>query len=173
MGDSVVSVTYVGLTYPEPDVRWDFGPWHWPEVGVELAMASGRFVFATWDTHDTQHELALLPGRASAYWQPLADGPPSGRAWDVSGHPRWAPILGAAVTGLRMSLSPYDADGVGPVALRFSTDGGAFWVAAAAPQNESAATEELDADDVWLGYDEVIVIFDDDVAERIGLIGVD
>jgi len=43
VGQVVARVTYVGLTYDDLDepVSWDYGDWHWPEVGVELATTGG------------------------------------------------------------------------------------------------------------------------------------
>ena len=43
------------------------------------------------------------------------------------------------------------------------------WIVAAAPREYLLAKPDLESDDVYLGHDEVIVVFTDQRARRIGL----
>lgn len=171
VGETISAVTYVGLTYDDPStVEWDFGDWHWPEVGVELAMGSGRVCHAIWDSTVTHFELTLAEGPISDRWLPLQATPPTGRAWDVSEHPRWQPVLGAPVTGYDLRLfAPDDPPVEAPVAVRLGAGGSGVWIVAAAPREYELATPDLQHDDIYLGHDEVLVVFSDDRASALGL----
>lgn len=166
----MVSVVYVGLTYDDPDsIRWDYGDWHWPEVGVQLTTLSGRSFYAIWDSQVTQFDLTFAEGHIRDQWLPLQRNDVAGdRVWDVSDHPRWAPLMNTPITSYRIALSVPD-DVPSPVAIRLATDRGVAWIAAAAPRDQRHAREDLRADDAWVGFDEVIVLFDDLRAENLGL----
>ena len=154
VGDAIAEVTYVGLTYDDPSsVAWDFGDWHWPEVAVELTMRSGRTINASWGRAVDDFQLTLAEG--PVLW--------SGRTWSVTQHPRWQPIVGREVT--RAGVSARDD----PVAVRLATASAPLWIVAAAPREYQLATPDLGTDDVYLGHDEVIVVFTDQRARRIGL----
>jgi hypothetical protein len=163
-------VVYVGLTYDDPDtIRWDFGDWHWPEVGVQFTTSSGRPFYAIWDSQVTQFELTFAEGQIGDQWLPQTD-PTSARAWDVSGHARWAPLINSPITSYGIALGvPGDPPVSAPVALRFATNTGVAWIVAAGPQDADRELEEIRAADVWIGHDEVIVLFGDDRADRLGL----
>jgi hypothetical protein len=60
-----------------------------------------------------------------------------------------------------------------PVAIRLATDDAIAWLVAAAPKDEDHAREDLYAGDIWLGFDEVIVLFTDARAHRLGLLPAD
>lgn len=171
VGQIVSRVVYVGLNYDdEPDVRWDYGDWHWPEVGVELTTRDGSEFFAIWDSKVTQFELTFDRGPISREWLPLQDVPPKARTWDVSDHPRWSDIVGTPITGYSLAMSePDERHGAAPIALRLATGRGIVWLVAAAPRDEESATEDLGAEAVYLGHDELIVLFEDDRARKIGL----
>jgi hypothetical protein len=78
--------------------------------------------------------------------------------------------LPIAVALLRIALGvPDDPPVSAPVAIRLATDGGVAWIVAAAPRDEHHAREDIRANDVWVGFDEVIVLFDDVRADHLGL----
>jgi hypothetical protein len=173
VGQRITRVLYVGLTYDSADpdiVRWDFGDWHWPEAGVELTSSDGTKLHAIWDSQITHFELTLEIGPISDVWRPLQEDPPTARAWDVTHHPRWAPLIGPPIVGYDLALSaPDDPLVVAPVAVRLATASSLVWLAAAAPRRYEVASEDLTAKDVYVGHDEAIVAFTDARADRIGL----
>lgn len=171
VGDAVSAVTYVGLTYDDPSaIEWDFSDWHWPEVGVELSMDSGRVVHAIWDSTITHFELTFTEGPISGSWLPLQATPPAGRAWDVSDHPRWQRIIGAPVSGYELRLfAPDDPPVEVPVAVRLAVGNAAVWIVAAAPREYELARPSLSQEDIYLGHDEVLVVFSDERAGALGL----
>ena len=171
MGDAILGVTYVGLAYEDPSsVAWDFGDWHWPEVGLELTMRSGNVFHAIWDSTDTHFQLALIEGPIADSWLPLQATPSTGRAWDVSGHTRWRPFMGQPLTAYDVTLfAPDDPPVEVPVALRLDVASAAVWIVAGGPRAPELATSELDSEDVYLGYDEVLVAFSAERAAALGL----
>lgn len=171
LGDAIRAVTYVGLTYDDPSaVEWDLGDWHWPEVGVELTMLSGRVCHAIWDSTITHFELTLADGPISDSWLPLQAIPPTGRSWDASNHPRWQRLLRQQITGYEITLfAPDDPPLEAPVAVRLATGAGPVWFVAAAPREYGLAMPEPERDDIYLGHDEVVVLFSDERASALGL----
>ena len=173
---------YVGLTYDDLDsIQWDYGDWHWPEVGVQLTTGSGRAFYAIWDSQVTHFELTFAEGQIRDQWLPLQESDPTAaRTWDVSDHRRWKPLMNSPVTSYRIALELRDSVWLTrledsddppvsvPIALRLASERGVVWIAAAAPR-EGDAHEDIGANDVWLGHDEVIVVFDDVRADRLGL----
>jgi len=65
---------------------------------------------------------------------------------------------------------PDDPPVQAPVAIRLATREGFVWLVAAGPRDSGPATEDLTADGVYLGHDELIVVFDDERAQRIGVV---
>ena len=175
VGQTIASVTYVGLNYygPPEEVRWEFIGWDWPEVGVELTTASGDSFCAIWDSEITHFELTFAAGPLGERWLPLRTEPSSARAWDVTHHPRWSRVVGATVTDFALAFwEPDDPPVTAPVAIRLGTARGCAWLVAAGPRDHARDLEELTAQDVYLGQDEMIVLFDDERARRLGLIAV-
>jgi hypothetical protein len=57
-----------------------------------------------------------------------------------------------------------------PWAIRLETEAGSVWIVLAMPRNREGETGAvLQPDNIWLGADEVIVLFGDEVAARLGL----
>ena len=170
----MTDIRYVGLSYDSPDfVRWDYGDWHWPEVGVEFATLSGRSFHAIWDDQVEAFELRFAEGPLSDEWLPLQPGSAEpARVWNVTAHPRWQRLVGSPVESFELvDIDLGDMDMPAPVAIRLWTrNGGAVWIVAAAPRDEAHAHEDLTADDVFVGHDEIIVVFGDARARRIGLL---
>lgn len=173
LGEVLEDVRYVGLSYENPqDLRWDYGQWHWPEVGVELTTSSGRTFYCIWDDELVQFELRFAEGLLSERWLPLREDPAAqARVWNVATHRRWQPLLGSPVEGFEIVVM--DLGGPpppAPVAVRlWTTAGGVVWIVAAAPRGEAHARADLDSDDVLLGHDEIIVLFSDELARNVGL----
>ena len=59
-------VSYLGLYYDGHDTAWDFGDWHWPEVGVELERADGQVFHAIWGSEVAQFDLSFRLGPIAA-----------------------------------------------------------------------------------------------------------
>jgi hypothetical protein len=155
-------VRYVGLRI-EDEGRWDFGEWHWPVMGVQLGTATDEFFRVDADADVVQYELALSEGPFNATDTDLL------RSWVVIDHPRWAPLLRTPLVSCDLVLdSVVDPQVSAPVAIRLATKDGVVWMAAAGPSDSAHPVEDLDADDVWVGHDEVIVFFDDARAKRLG-----
>ncbi len=170
IGQVVSSVRYVGLEYPDQDadVAWDFGAWHWPEVGVEIRTTSGRVFSATWDS-PPEFTLAFVEQPMTDLWLPSRDVD-GGRSWDVSANPRWSPLIDHQVTEFDLALAPVEGGpGEVPVAVRLQAATGTNGVAAIAPGDAHPATGALDPGAAFIGADEVIVIFDDGLAGQFGL----
>ena len=152
------------------EVAWDYGFWHWPEVGVELTTTDGSRFFAIWDSKVTNFELTFGRGPISQEWLPLQESPPSARAWDVTAHPRWSVIVGQPVARYSLAFVETDDPSVrAPVAIRVATGQGLVWLVVAGPLDPAIATNDFEGG-VYLGHDEVIVVFDDAQARRIGLV---
>ena len=74
LGQSLADVTYVGLGNGRPDdCRWDFGDWHWPEVGVQFKTSIGDVFHAIWNFQVTAYELTLAEGPISDRCERLAE----------------------------------------------------------------------------------------------------
>ena len=142
LGETLASVVYVGLTYDDPDsIKWDYGDWHWPEVGLQFTTRSGRPFYAIWDSQVTHFDLTFAEGQISDQWLPLQESDPAAaRAWDVSDHPRWMPLMNSPITSYRIALGvPDDPPLSAPIALRLANDSGLAWIVAAAPRDADHA----------------------------------
>jgi hypothetical protein len=53
--------------------------------------------------------------------------------------------------------------------VKLYAESATVWLVAAAPREPLSASAHLSAEDVWVGHDELMVLFDDDIAARIGL----
>ena len=156
----IASVTYVGLYYDDISVDWDFGDFHWPEVGVEFGMENGQTFFAIWDSNQTNYTLLFKEGSISEEWHDE-----NARNWNVTYHNRWMPLIGKQI----LDCSPVKlADEDAAVGLRISFESGTVWIAAASPRDHLEPRSESPRD-VVIGDDEVMVFFGDECAKRIGL----
>jgi hypothetical protein len=163
--NALSAVSYVGLRYGDTDVPWDFGDWHRPEVARQLVSSTGDAFHATWDDEVTSFELRLSE-------RPFVPrNPELTRPLVVSDHPRWKPLLGLPLVqcDLVLGLSDDPRPSPVPLAVRLATERNVVWIAAAAPRDDSHARADLGGDDVWIGFDEVIAVFDDGRAHQIGL----
>ena len=160
LGESVTSVLYLGLA---ADNRWDYGDWHWADGWVQFRTLSGRPFYATWDSQLTTFGLTsprVRPRQSSIHRSPVGRlGPPE---VDVSSE------LADHVLPHRARGAERPTD-VGTVALRLATDSGVAWLVAAAPKEFAGEHTDIRAKDVQVGWNEVIVLFDDARAEHLGL----
>ena len=102
-------------------------------------------------------------------------GRPSNGCITRARHSAGANTHGTLADGTDRSVSialgrPDDPPVLAPVAVKLYSDLGSVWLVAAAPRDPQSVSAHLSANDVWVGHDEVIVVFDDAIAERIGLI---
>ncbi|MGW0927737.1 hypothetical protein [Streptomyces sp. NPDC002644] len=166
-GRTVVSVDYFVLTSGEdgtdPD-EWDHGAWHEPTMGVELTVDDGDTYSAVWGSTFDHYGLELYPAPMRDFLSRV-DEPGGPARVTVTEHPRWAGIVTAPIEHSRVQWCGQEQRARGPVpaALRLRTATGQVWIAAG-----RSATYTSDGP-FHLGTDDVLVIFDTEVAERAGL----
>ena len=142
--------------------EWDFGGWHLPTMGVVFTFDDGVSALATWNT-TFEHfglEVTVAPSRAS-----LRDISPPGTPSEVlvGDHKRWAAFVGEPLTDAGICWSSPARDGAArlPLAVRLEVAGGErVWIAAGVP-----ATWPFNGR-FHLGTDDVLVIFDSELAQR-------
>jgi hypothetical protein len=167
-GTRLERVRYVGLNFATDDVNWDMGSWHWPQEGVELVTDEGATFYAIWSGEVTHFNLVLRQGPISDVFVPARDG--TARIADVSSHPAWRPLLEGPLESLQFADGiPDDPPVVAPMALRLGLRESSAWIVAARLKDELSSPGELTAEDLFVGLDEVIVLFGDDCAARVGL----
>jgi hypothetical protein len=171
LGKVIEQVRYARPTFGGGEYPWDFGGWHRPILGVQLDLAGNGPVHAIWSERATHFHLQFGLGALEEEWTSMRDDPAAARVWDVTGHPAWRPIIGAPIVAVSLALGrPDDPPVQAPVAVKLYSNLGSVWLVAAAPREPPSASAYLNAEDVWVGHDEVMVVFDDAIAERIGLI---
>lgn len=164
--DALVGLRLLDVAYwdvaalgPEPRT-WDHEDWHHAVLGVELVTDVGTRA-VTWTRTFGCYGVEVLDRLPLATPAPGADRGPE--TWPVSAHPRWAGRLGAAVTSAVAVWGPPAGEpGVEdvPLAVRIEVGGGPVWFIAA---TSGAAGESVD-----LGADELVVVFTDEAARRLG-----
>ncbi|GLY86030.1 hypothetical protein [Actinoallomurus iriomotensis] len=166
-GRTIVGVDYfvlvVGDKGTEPD-EWDYGAWHEPTMGVELTMDDGGAYSAVRGSTFDYYGVEL-------YSAPMRDflsgiGEPGGSARvAVSEHPLWTRVVSAPIESCRVQWCGEEHGAPTPVpeAIHVRTAAGQVWIAAG-----RSATYEPDGP-FHLCTDDVLVIFDTDVAERAGI----
>lgn len=168
IGQSIVCVRYTGLKYETPDIDWDFGEWHYPEVGIEIETTRGSVYYATWGSEVVHFELTLARGALGDVWLPSQRG--DGRTWDVSNHPSWLPIVSTPIQTIDLiSAQPDDTGAAAPVAARIATTAGELWIVAGGPKHPPVEGP-LSTETAWVGFDELMVVFARPAASRLGLV---
>lgn len=160
-GATITRVMYVGLYYENSVPDWDFGDWHWPEVGVQFITADGREFYAIWDHQVANHELTLAHGNISNQWKPLREDPEQARMWNVSSHTRWKPFIGKPLVAVDVIADKVDTDELVPVAVRLVVDAGTSWIVVGQPTDKPRPNQPLLSTDMFIGGDEIIVCFTD------------
>ena len=165
--DGLVGLRLLGVAYadvaalgPEPRV-WDHEDWHHAVLGVELVTDAGTRAI-TWAWTFGCHGVEVFDRLPLAAPAPGAEGGPE--TWSVSAHPRWAGRLGATVTSAAAVWGPPAGERSAadvPLALRVEVGGGPVWFV--------AATSGAPGEAVDLGADEVVLLFTDEDAARLGL----
>lgn len=168
VGQSIVGVRYTGLRYETPDIEWDFGEWHYPEVGIELETSTGSLYYATWGSQVVHFELTLASGSLSDVWLPSQRG--EARTWDVSNHPLWVPMLSTPIQVVELiSGRPDGTDVAAPIAARIEMTAGELWIVAGGPKHPRVEGL-LSTKTAWVGFDELMVVFERSAASRLGLV---
>ncbi|WP_151770246.1 hypothetical protein [Streptomyces abyssomicinicus] len=166
-GRTVVSADYFVLMGGEegtdPD-EWDHGAWHEPTMGVELTLDDGDTYSAVWGSTFDHYGLELYLAPMSDFLSHV-DKPGGSARVTVAEHSRWAGIVTAPIEYCRIQWGGQEHGARVPVpeAIHIRTATGQVWIAAGRP-----ATYESDGP-FHLGTDDVLVIFDTDVAEQAGL----
>ena len=170
LGKAIERVRYARPTFGGGEYPWDFGGWHRPILGVQLDLAGSGPVHAIWTEQATHFHLQLGLGALEEEWTPMRDDQTAARVWDVTGHPAWRPIIGAPIVAGALALGrPDDPPVEAPVAVKLYAQSGTVWLVAAAPLDPLSASDDLKAETVWVGADEVMVVFDDGIAIGLGL----
>jgi hypothetical protein len=161
-GRRITRVDYHGLSSSSPErVSWDFDTWHCPVMGAELLLDDGTPYSAVWDSVFGHFSLHLYA--ASMNEQLVTAQGEEPNRWSVHDHPRWARLLTDPVTDSRLLWQPdlTDTGATAPAALRLTFPQGSAWIIAATEQSDGSW---------WLGADEVVVSFTEDMTTRIGLV---
>lgn len=156
-------VLMVGEEGTDPD-EWDYGAWHEPTMGIELAMDDGSTYTATWGHTFDYYGLEL-------YRAPMNDflsyiGQPGGSARvEATGHPLWAAVLSTPIESCRLQWRGEEHGAPAPVpeALHLKTATSQVWIAAG-----RSAVYPPDGR-IHLGTDDVLVTFDTETALQAGL----
>lgn len=166
-GRAVVAVDYYVLLAGEegtvPD-EWDYSTWHEPTMGIELTMDDGSNYSAVWGNAFDCYGLELYPAPMHEFL--LNIGQPGGAARvPATNHPLWAGIISAPIESCRILWcdKEHGAPTDMPEAIQLQTATGQVWIAAG-----RSATYEPDGP-FYLCTDDVLVIFDTDIAARAGL----
>jgi hypothetical protein len=165
-GRTVVAVDYfvlmVGDEGTDPD-EWDYASWHEPTMGVELTMDDGPTYSAVWDSTFDYCGVELYPSPMRNFLSRV-DEPGSPARIAVAEHPSWQRIISAPIESCRVQWwgKEHGAVTAVPEAIHVRTAVGQVWIAV----GHSAVEPD---GPFHLGTDDVLVIFDADVAERAGL----
>ncbi|MFB7378857.1 hypothetical protein ACFC6U_40745 [Kitasatospora purpeofusca] len=168
-GRTVVAVEYfvlVGGSEGTDPEEWDYGAWHEPMMGVELTMDNGETYSAVWGSTFDHYGLELYPAPMSGFLSRLGEPGGSARV-AVTEHPRWTGVLGGPIESCRIQWcgEEHGAPTPLPEAVHLRTATGQVWIAA----GRSATYEPDRPGPFYLGTDDVLVVFDTDIAERAGL----
>ncbi|MFJ6118883.1 hypothetical protein ACWGJX_14745 [Streptomyces sp. NPDC054775] len=166
-GQTIVAVDYFvlmgGDEGTDPD-EWDYGTWHEPTMGVELTMDDGGTYSAVWGSTFDYYGVELYPAPMRDFLSHI-DEPGGPARVAVAEHSLWAGIISAPIESCRVQWCGEEHGSPTPVpeAIHVRTVAGQVWIAAG-----RSATYEPDGP-FHLCTDDVLVIFDTDVAERAGL----
>lgn len=166
---TIVAVDYfvlmAGDEGTDPD-NWDYGAWHEPTMGVELTMDDGGTYSAVWGSTFDHYGVELYPAPMPDFLSRIGEPGGSARV-AVAEHPLWAGIVSAPIESCRVQWcgEEHGASTPVPAAIHVRTTAGQVWIAVG-----RSATYEPDGPGPFsLCTDNVLVIFDTDVAERAGL----
>src|SRR6266568_7396821 len=166
VGQTVVAVAYFPLMGGEEGLtvhEWDAGAWHEPTMGVELTTVTGEVYSAVWGHSFDYHGLELFPTPMTEHLR--SPGTPGGSARiNVTDHAQWADIVGQPVSSADIIWSTEPEAPPTPAAVHLRTAAGQVWIAAGRP-----ATWPPNAK-FYLYTDDVLVVFNDVLAEQIGLV---
>ncbi|WP_051940605.1 hypothetical protein [Phaeacidiphilus oryzae] len=168
-GRTVVAVAYfvlmAGDEGTDPDA-WDYGAWHEPTMGVELVMDDGHTYSAVWGSTFDYYGVELHSAPMREFLSYI-DEPGGSARVAVADHPLWAGMVSAPIESCRIQWcgEEHGAPTPVPAAIHLRSATGQVWVAAG-----RSATHGPDGPGPFhLGTDDVLVIFDAEIAERAGL----
>ncbi len=166
-GRTILAVDYFvlmgGAEGTDPDA-WDYGAWHEPTMGVELTMDNGGTFSAVWGSTFDYYGVELYQAPMHDFLRGIEEPGGSTRV-AVAEHPLWAGIITAPIDSCRIQWCGEEHGAPTPVpeALYVRTAVGQVWIAVG-----RSATSEPDGR-FHLGTDDLLVIFDTDIADRAGL----
>ena len=161
-GQRIVAVWYFLLAAgdePKPS-EWDFGAWHQPTMGIQVATEQGGAFSAMW-SHYQEWGFGV-----DLFDAPAAERLAAGGPWcqaEVTGHPAWSPLLGRPVTVSFL----WNDFGTGkppcPEAVKLASDSGSLWIMTAGWERHEGKLS------IQLGLDDLLVIFSDKLIRALGL----
>jgi hypothetical protein len=159
VGRRILDVTYWDVQEFSGQPRvWDYGDWHHAVAGLELVTDQGT-TCVLWTS--TFGDVGI-----EAFHEPITThfvtGPPSVEAWAVVNHPLWEVRRDSVIRGMATWYEPGHR-GSCPVAMRLDFDAGPIWFVAAQP-----AWPDPEADWMFVGGDEVVVVFSSQRMRRMG-----
>lgn len=166
-GQTIVAVDYFVLMGGDEGTdpgEWDYDTWHEPTMGVELTMDDGGTYSTVWGSTFDYYGVQLYLAPMRDFLSHI-DEPGGSARVAVAEHSLWAGIISAPIESCRVQWCREEHGSPTPVpqAIHVQTVAGQVWVAAG-----RSATYEPDGP-FHLCTDDVLVIFDTDVAERAGL----
>lgn len=166
VGQTITAIAYFPLMGGEDGLtvdEWDAGAWYEPTMGVELTTATGEVYSAVWGHSFDYYGLEVFPTPMTAH---LRDpGTPGGSARiDVTDHAQWAGLVGQPVASSDIIWSTEPEAPPTPAAVHLRTTACQVWIAAGRP----AAWPPNGKFD--LHTDDVLVVFDEVLADQIGLV---
>lgn len=173
-GLRISSVDYWDIHNFESDpARWDYGDWHHAVMGVQLTTDDGPRT-VTWTNRFHPYGVEVFSDPIERH---LVLGEAGPERVGPEGDGRWAAFIDAPISATatwwdRIELGPATVLGTGeivdparaidvPTALRLDFEAGHVWFVAAMPQLPSS-------DSVFVGADEIMVVFTDEKMRSIG-----
>jgi hypothetical protein len=157
---AIVRYFLLWITGDQEPWEWDFGVWHQPTMGVELATDDGSTFSALWSQYgEWGFGVDLFDAPMTTHLIEEAVD-----SWvDVSEHPSWASLLG---TPVEVSFAWNDF-GAGrppmPEAIKIASTSAAAWIIAAGWERQKSRTS------IQLGTDDLMVTFNETFVRTLGL----
>lgn len=143
--------------------EWDFGTWHQPTMGVELSTDDGACFSAVWGSSFDHFGLEVFPEPMTAHLRMIGE-PGGSAAVDVTDHPHWSSLVGRKLTCVDIAWSQDpESDLRTPSAIRLCSREKAVWIAVGSP------AEWLPTEVYHLGTDDVMVVFNAELAAKVGI----
>jgi hypothetical protein len=177
IGRRLLDLRYWDIRNPNGEPRtWDYGDWQHAVMGVEL-LTDGGPCSVLWTNTFFCYGVEVFDAPIADHLDVSENGPES---WAAGGSDRWRDRLDSPVSGVqthweRFSVGPayrgdvqvgdpYEVDV--PVAVRIDFAAGPVWMVAGIPMD--SGREDSGREKVFIGGDEIMVVFTADRMRQIG-----